>query len=1408
MSSFCLRSLLSCLFAVSIAALPSAAARAQSLPEAPVAVPSTDLWNAPPLTADPKALYQAASAAPAPDGTDITELAQDEHFSFDANGRLVHVGHSIYKVLTQKGAEEWDSLSVGWQPWLEARPMISARVIAPDFTVHTLDPKTITEAPARGGDYKIYSDDKLLRAPLPAIAPGVVVEEEYTVSDTEPLFAAGRVGRIVLGQQDIPVAHSRVVLDFPASLPLRTNLLLLPGVKPVRTESGGRVTLIYDAGPFDAIDAHEPYLPPEAVRFPMIEFSTSASWQAVASAYSKIVDSRTSSAAVKAVVAPLVAHKKTAAEKEAAIVDFLDRNVRYTGIEFGEAAIVPHDPAETLAKRYGDCKDKATLLVAMLRDAGIPAYVALLNVESRLDVPADLPGMGMFDHVIVYVPGKTPLSHPGDKDSSAGAPGLWIDATDRYAQLGQLPMGDQGRQALIASDATTALVTIPVAPSSANGVVETREFTLADNGPAKVVEITEPKGIFESSFRAFYADKPDNETREALRGYMKSEYLCDDLTSVDRTDPTDLSKPFQLTIACDKAKRGYTELESAQAAIRVDRLFEFLPAELQQKDNSDQKKNSGDGKQKKPRTDDWWLPAAFSNGWNYRFVPPAGFIPKELPKDATISLGPALLTEKFSAEKDGVVQAHLVFDTVKRRYTAAEATALRNQVANLIAGPAILIDFEPEAAVLLREGKVKEALASYRALIAANPKAAVHHLQVADVLLQASMGEAARNEARLAVNLDPSSALAERVLADILKHDLVGRDLRAGSDMAGAADAYRAAIKLDPDDHTAQADLAILLEYDSVGRRYSSHAHMKEAIAEYEKLGQDKLADLGLTNNLAFALFYGGEFAEAYKAAQTLNPQPKALMAAAMAMMQGSKAGLAEANKSATDNNSFKQTARIAGQMLMNMRQYAQAADFLEAGAGGDNAARTLSLANMLRGAQHHEDVQFANTPADVVRRFSLVPFDPDLTREMLAALLSRNGVKVLDAMDADDLKALLDSGKKMNSQLAREGSSLDVTEDIVLHTIDPRGEGDDKNGYRERVQTLNGTTLTVYVVKENGQYKLLDSEERPNAIGLEMLDRIKAGNLQGAKVLLDWLREDVHMAGGDDSLGGPVFPRFWTRGEAPDAHRMTLAAASILAGSKPTVAEGVSILENGLKSATSDRERTNIRLALTAGYLIQDNFAGLLDVSSALLKDEPESRTAFIDNVLALMGLARYDAALALTDARLKLLENDTDALQMKIQVEANRGDFAAAHALSQKLSSMGKVDAMMLNNEAWYALFSGKVTQDDIALAIRATEMQKDTPSILHTLACLYAEVGDTKDARDVLLRAMDVWNLDQPNDEVWYVLGRIAEQYGERDIAIADYSRLKKPKEVLSLPTSTWQLAQRRLKAMGADQQPAAK
>jgi len=931
-----------------------------------VAQQAVEPWNAPHFSVDPKSLYEAASAVAAPDDANLSILENDEAYSFDEAGRIDHVSHFVYRILTQRGAEESDHLTVGWEPWHEARPTLRARVITPDFVEHPLDPNNVTEAPARGGDYKIYSDGKTLRAPFPAISAGVVVEAEFVEHDTEPFFDSGRVGRVGFGHERVPVEHSRAVFEAPASLPLRTEAFFLPNLKPVRTEADGKVTLTYEIGRLEGNDSAEPDLPRDAVLFPEIDFSTGKSWQAVSAAYSKIVDSHMDPAAVDAIVGVLIQGKKTVPEKEAEILDFLDREVRYTGIEFGEAAIVPHDPSETLTHKYGDCKDKATLLVAMLRSAGIPANVALLSAGSRLDVPADLPGMGLFDHAIVHVP-----ADPANKTKE-----LWIDATATYARLGQLPGGDQGRLALIASPDTTALVKTPESSSNDNALREYREVTLSENGPATISEKTEPTGVFEAYYRSFYADKPDKDMRESLTNYVKAQYVADKLARVDRADPADLSQQFWLTLVADKARRGYTDLNSAEVAIRLEAIFNQLPNELKRKDDTDAKKKQLEDTPRKPRTADWELTEPFIADWQYKIVPPDGFVPKELPKDLSIPLGPALLTEEFSTAKDGVVLAHLKFDSVKRRYTVAEATELRTKVADLMSATAILVNFEPVGQALLHQGKVADALADYHGLIARHPDDAVHHLQLASVLLDAGMGESARAEARLAVKLDPNSALAEKTLAEILRHDLVGRNLRAGSDLAGAAQAYRAAIKLDPDDQTTAADLAILLEYDAVGRRYGGQSKMKEAIAEYQSLGQDKLAEMGIAGNLAYALFYGGVPEGAIKTAQTLNPEPTALLGASEAILHGSKAGQDEVNKRSNGDAAFKSASKTAGEMLMNIRQYPLAADFLEAGASGDNAAQTMGLASMLRGAQHHEDLKFQNTPADVVKRTFLLTMD------------------------------------------------------------------------------------------------------------------------------------------------------------------------------------------------------------------------------------------------------------------------------------------------------------------------------------------------------------------------------------------------------------------------------------------------
>ena len=253
-----LRRFVSCFLALAIPGVAGFESRAQQ---------NIQPWNAPHFSVPAKDLYRAASEVATPDGANVTLFDDDESFSFDEAGRLTHVGHYVYKVLTAKGAEGWDSLSVGWDPWHEVRPVIRARVIEPDYSEHNLDPTAITEEPARGGDYKTFSDGKRLHAPLPAIAPGSVVEEEYFERETEPFFAPGRVGRAFFGHDDVPVSHSRAVFEAPVSLPLRIETRLLPGVNPNRVEANGRVTTTYEIGSLEGVEARDANLTVRCVCF-------------------------------------------------------------------------------------------------------------------------------------------------------------------------------------------------------------------------------------------------------------------------------------------------------------------------------------------------------------------------------------------------------------------------------------------------------------------------------------------------------------------------------------------------------------------------------------------------------------------------------------------------------------------------------------------------------------------------------------------------------------------------------------------------------------------------------------------------------------------------------------------------------------------------------------------------------------------------------------------------------------------------------------------------------------------------------------------------------------------------------------------------------------------------------------
>jgi hypothetical protein len=314
-----------------------------------------------------------------------------------------------------------------------------------------------------------------------------VVEYQVSVQETASLLDGGDVRRVTI-YDGLPTQRVHIIVDAAGSASLKTSARLISDSAIHRTESSAGTNVELELGPVLPKKDHEFSLPYDMAEFPVFEFSTAQSWQHTAQRYEAIVDEQIVNAALGS-LSPAPNAGDTPREMAARMTAALHKQIRYTGVEFGDAAIVPRMPAEVIGRGYGDCKDKAALLVAMLRASGLKAYVALLSAGFSLDVNPELPGIARFNHAIVYVDAAEPF---------------WIDATASDTRVGDLPAGDQGRLALIAGGGHDRLMKTPESRSADNRLVDTVEIRLPDSGPAEIRETMEGTGTRASALRAYY----------------------------------------------------------------------------------------------------------------------------------------------------------------------------------------------------------------------------------------------------------------------------------------------------------------------------------------------------------------------------------------------------------------------------------------------------------------------------------------------------------------------------------------------------------------------------------------------------------------------------------------------------------------------------------------------------------------------------------------------------------------------------------------------------------------------------------------------------------------------------------------------------------------------------------------
>jgi hypothetical protein len=400
------------------------------------------------------------------------------------NGEIETTYRRAYKILRPEGRKMYGAVDIYFDKETRITSM-KAWAIPADGKDYQVKQKDAVELGAYGD--ALYSDLRREVLEIPAANPGNVIGYEYSQKQRPFLFAD-----IWDFQDIIPVRRARFTLQLPPGWQMATQWENYPALKETST---GNNAYSWELENIPAVET-EPDMPPrEAVAgrmgvkyFPLDPAARAKSigtWNDIALWYAGLTAStRTPSPEIQQKVAELTANAATTLDKIKAIVSFMQRDIRYVAIEIGIGGYQPHPAADVFHFRYGDCKDKVTLLGSMLQVIGVKSYYVVAQTDRGIVQP-DFPSPVAFDHMIIAI--RLPDDVPSD--------GLWaivehpkygrllyFDPTDPYTPLGYIPSYEQRNYGLLVTPDGGELVPLPLSAPSTNRLLRTGQLKLTSTG--------------------------------------------------------------------------------------------------------------------------------------------------------------------------------------------------------------------------------------------------------------------------------------------------------------------------------------------------------------------------------------------------------------------------------------------------------------------------------------------------------------------------------------------------------------------------------------------------------------------------------------------------------------------------------------------------------------------------------------------------------------------------------------------------------------------------------------------------------------------------------------------------------------------------------------------------------------
>lgn len=356
----------------------------------------------------PEAWVRAAPRLPEPlkssAGAALSSLVSDQQEHFDGQSEAFYTAYQI-KVQTAEGLQAMGTVDFQWSPETDRLVLHRVRILRGDQVIEAL-PKDGAFTIARRED-KLDSEGQLngvltVILPIEGLQVGDVVDVAYTLHHVDPLLK-GRVDRIASLPNGAPIAFARIRISWPQSTPVRwrassgmpePRVTNLAGFTEAEMTAEGVMPLIKPKG-----------APARFQRDRELAVSSYLSWSEVSSSlaplYAKAMQVGPNSP-VRSEAAAIAARSADPAVRAGAALALVEDKIRYLAQTLGEGGLKPVSADDTWAHRYGDCKAKTALLLALLSELGIKAEPVLVSTELGEDLDTRLPGLSYFDHVMVH----------------------------------------------------------------------------------------------------------------------------------------------------------------------------------------------------------------------------------------------------------------------------------------------------------------------------------------------------------------------------------------------------------------------------------------------------------------------------------------------------------------------------------------------------------------------------------------------------------------------------------------------------------------------------------------------------------------------------------------------------------------------------------------------------------------------------------------------------------------------------------------------------------------------------------------------------------------------------------------------------------------------------------------------